>query len=72
MSDDQKQKLYKRFITKKSDNENVNSSGIGLQLVKAFVDMHKGDIRLDTDYTCGCRFIITLPLNDEVRSDTIA
>lgn len=72
MSDEQKQKLYKRFITRQGNSENVNSSGIGLHLVKAFVEMHKGKIELDTDYIVGCRFIITLPLNDEIKAETIA
>lgn len=72
MSDEQKQKLYKRFITRQGSSENVNSSGIGLYLVKAFVEMHKGKIELDTDYIVGCRFIITLPLNDEFKAETFA
>jgi two-component system cell cycle sensor histidine kinase PleC len=37
-------------------------SGIGLSLVKSFVSLHKGDIKVISEKGSGCEFIIDLPL----------
>lgn len=44
-------------------------SGIGLSLVKSFVDIHQGGIKIVSDQGKGCEFIIELPkmhANDDV------
>ena len=37
-------------------------SGIGLSLVKSFVDLHHGGIRINSEQNQGCEFIIDIPL----------
>jgi two-component system cell cycle sensor histidine kinase PleC len=37
-------------------------SGIGLSLVKSFVSLHKGDIKIISGNGSGCEFVIDLPL----------
>lgn len=41
---------------------NKEGSGIGLSLVKAFVDMHNGKISASSIYGQGSKFIIELPI----------
>jgi two-component system CheB/CheR fusion protein len=44
-------------------------SGIGLSLVKSFVELHKGNISVSSKYGEGSEFIITLPVST-VPDDT--
>lgn len=45
-----------------TDNIHPDGSGIGLSLVKAFVEMHGGDIKVESKLGKGSEFIVTLPL----------
>lgn len=40
---------------------NCEGSGIGLYLVKSFVELHGGKVLIESDYGCGSKFIIKLP-----------
>ncbi len=44
------------------DKVNPNGSGIGLSLVKAFVELHGGTIGVESEEGIGCRFTVTLPV----------
>lgn len=57
ISDDHIDKIFNRFYTADLHH---SGSGIGLALVKAFVDMHEGTIRVESD-EAGTRFIVDLP-----------
>jgi PAS domain S-box-containing protein len=55
--------IFERFIqVDKSFSRNREGSGIGLSLVKAFVEMHGGTISLNSNYTAGSEFIFELPV----------
>lgn len=55
--------VFERFMqVDKSFSRNREGSGIGLSLVKAFVEMHGGTIRLNSDYIDGSEFIFELPI----------
>ncbi len=41
---------------------NFEGSGIGLSIVKAIIDMHEGDIKLESEKDIGSNFIIKLPI----------
>lgn len=43
-------------------NVNFSGSGIGLAMVKAFVDMHKGKIMVESEPGKGTEFIVELPM----------
>lgn len=45
----------------KSFTRNREGSGIGLSIVKALVEMHKGDIWVESEYEKGSKFIVELP-----------
>lgn len=60
-----KENMFKPFVAEKKDYKNImNSSGLGLYIVKSIVDMHKGRIKILNTSVHGCstEFVITLPL----------
>ena len=58
--------IFQRFKQVKTDLIKKNEgSGIGLSLVKSFVDLHKGKIYVESEYGKGTEFIIELPCNNE-------
>tara|TARA_R110001583_G_scaffold23749_7_gene87294 strand:- start:1147 stop:5118 length:3972 start_codon:yes stop_codon:yes gene_type:complete len=51
------------FIVEDLDNQNKTSTGIGLSLAYSLVELHKGNLILDTsDPTINC-FVLTLPIH---------
>lgn len=60
---DKKKFIFDRFRqADKSFTRAHEGSGIGLSLVKAFVEMHNGDISLRSEYGQGSEFVVTLPV----------
>ena len=56
--------IFHRFVqVDKSFTRNHEGSGIGLSIVKAFVEMHNGCITVDSEYGKGSTFVVTLPIN---------
>lgn len=56
--------VFERFIqVDKTLSRKNEGSGIGLSLVKAFVEMHNGTIKIDSEYKNGAKFIMNLPCN---------
>ncbi|WZL72935.1 PAS domain S-box protein [Clostridiaceae bacterium 35-E11] len=69
---DQQQIIFDRFQqVDKSLTRNHEGSGIGLSLVKALVEMHKGQIFLESNYKEGSRFIIEIPVEGVLANDFI-
>jgi signal transduction histidine kinase/DNA-binding response OmpR family regulator/ABC-type xylose transport system substrate-binding protein len=62
--------IFDRFY--QVDKVNPNGSGIGLALVKAFVELHGGTITVDSTVDVGSTFIVTLPVTHvgEVHEST--
>ena len=55
--------IFERFVqVDKSLSRNREGSGIGLSLVKAFVEIHGGKIEIDNNYTEGSKFIVCIPV----------
>lgn len=64
--------FYKFSQVDKSLSRNREGSGIGLSLVKAFVQMHRGEISVNSKLGEGTEFIIFLPtieIDEEVIND---
>lgn len=53
-------KIFDNFYQVESINP--NGSGIGLALVKAFVEQHSGNISVESEFGKGSKFIVRLPL----------
>lgn len=54
--------VFERFFH--IDNSKTGT-GIGLNFTKSLVDLHHGEISVDTEYGKGSTFIVTLPLNEK-------
>ncbi len=64
--------IFERF--KQVDNlltRQCEGSGIGLSLVRSLVEMHNGEISVNSDYEKGSEFIVRLPTNLKSEGDQI-
>lgn len=57
--------IFERFYTATQGNERVNSSGIGLHLTRKLVELHHGEIGLQSKEQEGSTFIVTVPYRRE-------
>lgn len=61
--DKMKEVIFQRFIqVDKSFTRKCEGSGIGLNLVKSLLEMHKGSIKVISEYGKGSEFIVMLPI----------
>lgn len=70
--DEEMQKfIYNRFTRVEGKRaKNCEGSGIGLSLVKSLVEMHGGNIKLESEINKGCKFTMTIPIktiDEEIR-----
>lgn len=64
--DPQKQRtLFQRFETLVHSNILQPSSGIGLSLVKELIELHHGNIQVDSQAGVGSKFTVALPLDQK-------
>lgn len=57
---DQLAHVFDRFF--RTRNNDVNGTGIGLAIVKAFTDMHRGSVSVTSEEKRGTTFTVVLPL----------
>ena len=63
ISEEEQKKLFMPFYQVHSDtSRHYDGTGLGLSLVKKFVEMHDGDIILESETGKGTKFTITVPL----------
>ncbi|AJD30742.1 PAS domain S-box protein [Clostridium sporogenes] len=59
---DKLESIFERFFQiDKTLKKNKEGTGIGLHLVKSFVEMHKGEVTINSELGKGTEFIIKLP-----------
>lgn len=63
--DAEKQKVFRRFFQSGTNDESQTGSGIGLHIVKEYVDMHGGEVSVRDNHPTGCVFLVTLPTTQE-------
>jgi len=64
-------KIFDRFYQAKSiDSAKVMGSGIGLSLTKSIVELHQGNITVNSEINKGTEFIITIPVQMVPSTET--
>ncbi len=59
-------RIFERFyLVKEMNSQYYGGTGIGLEVVKSFVDLHKGKIEVESKVNEGTHFRIILPLGKE-------
>jgi len=54
--------IFNRFYQVEKSRGNIGT-GLGLSIVKWIVDLHKGEINIESKVNQGSKFVIKLPLN---------
>ncbi|MEM8565320.1 MAG: ATP-binding protein [Bacteroidota bacterium] len=62
ISQDHSEKIFKIFQTLHA-RDDIESTGIGLTIVKKIIELNSGKIWLDTSYTEGTRLYFTIPVS---------
>ena len=64
-------KIFEKFVQIDDSLTRLNEgSGIGLAIVKSFVDLHDGSIDIKSEYKKGTKFIIKIPIKT-IESSTV-
>jgi signal transduction histidine kinase len=61
IEDEEKAAVFRRFESR-SDAKGRRGAGLGLSIVKSFVELHGGNVRVEAAEGGGARFICTFPL----------
>lgn len=64
------EKIFSRFYQAKNSVDSTTGTGIGLSLVKALVELHKGKISVESTPNIGSIFTIELPVSRKAYSET--
>ncbi|MGH1350293.1 MAG: ATP-binding protein [Methyloligellaceae bacterium] len=68
---DELPKMFGKYF-RASTSAGIGGTGIGLTVVKKFVEMHDGTISLESTLGEGTSFILTFPLDEQERAKLIA
>lgn len=70
IKDTNKKKIFERFYQEIHDSSYIGS-GIGLHIVKEYVQMHGGEIEVKDNIPQGALFVITLPVKYSVGKECV-
>ncbi|HXH76830.1 MAG TPA: sensor histidine kinase [Bacteriovoracaceae bacterium] len=59
--------FFERFERVETSYE-TTGLGLGLYITKQIIELHQGNIRVESEYGKGCNFIIELPILDSQLS----
>lgn len=73
IAEENKRKLFQPFIQIESTtSRRYEGTGLGLSLVKKFIEMHGGQIWFESEFGKGTKFTFDLPLNPASKEKTIS
>ncbi len=61
--------IWKKFVRGKAQDHKTKGTGLGLYLVKYFIELHGGKITLKSELKKGTTIFVSLPLGPEVNSE---
>ena len=57
-------RIFERFyVVDPSRSRRIGGTGLGLSIVKHIINLHNGEIKVESEENRGCRFIILLPID---------
>lgn len=66
LNEEEVEKIFERFYQVEDQNKTyIGGTGIGLEVVKSFVYLHKGDIKVESKVGSGTTFKILLPIGKD-------
>jgi two-component system phosphate regulon sensor histidine kinase PhoR len=65
VSSEDKKKIFSKFYRVNANEAKQKGSGIGLYLVKYFIELHGGRVFVESELGCGAKIGFTLPVMDE-------
>ncbi len=69
ISKDDQKKLFQSFVQLDASNaREYSGTGLGLVLVKRFVEQHGGEVRLQSEPGKGSSFIFTIPIEGKIKA----
>ncbi len=61
MTEPERERAFERFFRARSGDESVPGTGLGLSIVKSLVDLHEGEIELESQPGRGTTFHVLIP-----------
>lgn len=68
--DGDKPHIFERFFQSGNSQHTTMGCGIGLHIVKEFVQMHGGEVEVTDNSPCGTVFTLTLPVRKTLKENT--
>lgn len=68
ISKEDQQKIFSPFV-QLQENQRHTGAGLGLSLVKSIVDLHGGEVHLDSDTNKGTKVTCLIPLKSSIKWD---
>lgn len=62
---DQLPQLFTRFFRASNVERTVSGTGLGLSICRKIIDMHNGDVRVESEVNVGTEFTVHLPLRQD-------
>lgn len=70
ISDEALKHIFERFYQVQHPDDSKVGSGIGLHLVKEYVELHEGTIRVESQLGKGTSFIVRIPMDLKMSEET--
>ncbi len=68
ISEEKLNKIFNRFFqADDTSTKQYEGTGLGLTIVKEFIELHSGKIRVESKANVGSKFIITIPVSEDKR-----